>query len=89
MCLFTHMCMHIRIHAWTILVFSHTHSDADVGGTIATLQAGSPLFQLEEMEHMSQALWMSGAHTGSPLCFVDVSLAPSPLLGVVKPTFCK
>lgn len=74
------MHIHIKTHTGAEFVFSHTHSDADVGGTIGTLQAGSSLFQLEEMEHMSQALFLSGPHTGSPLRFVDVSLAPSPLL---------
>lgn len=36
--------------------------------------------QLEEMAHMSQALWMSGSSAESPPRFVDMSLAPSPLL---------
>lgn len=57
--MFTHINTHVHAHSNNHMdhfVFSHTHSDADVEGTIATLQTGSPLFQLEEMEHMSQAL---------------------------------
>lgn len=36
--------------------------------------------QLEEIEHMSQAMWLAGSSTESPLRFVDVSFAPCPLL---------
>lgn len=50
----THLCSHK--HTQFIFVWSRAHSGADVKETIGTLQAGSSRFQLEEMEHMSQAL---------------------------------
>lgn len=45
-----------------------------------TWQGTMSALQLEEMEHMSQALWMSGSSAESPPRFVDVSLARCPLL---------
>lgn len=82
--------MYIQTHTWAVFAFSHRHSDAAVGGNNCHF-AGRGLcsFSLKRRNTCLRSLWMSGAHTGSPPCFVDVSLAPSPLLGVVKPTFCK